>query len=330
MPDIETQEYRLNRILDGSLKNMEVVRTADELAQYHGCELVPTMGALHEGHASLIRAARRGNRRAGQADGAGTQDRGPRGGAPGRVNTSVVVSIFVNPTQFGPQEDLATYPRTLEADLQLCRDCGADAVFVPDDLTIYPEGAQSAASAALSLPLPPSATQPRLEDACRPAHFGGVCQVVKRLFELAAPRGAYFGEKDWQQFRVISQMVESSRRTELVIVPCPTVRDADGLAMSSRNRYLTEEAREHALGLVRALRAGSALLEAGEQLQAVQAKMAEVIAAHGLSLEYAVARDQESLLPPRNQSRVRLLIAAKLGKVRLIDNCEVGDRAIGG
>jgi pantoate--beta-alanine ligase len=251
------------------------------------------MGALHEGHASLIRAASRGGR-------------------------PVVVSIFVNPTQFGPNEDYARYPRTLDADLRTCASAGAAAVFVPAVEAIYPRGIDAARDEAAHLALPAVATQPRLEDACRPGHFAGVVQVVTRLFELVQPAVAHFGEKDWQQLRVITDMVEMhpTRFDGLRIVPEPTVREDNGLAMSSRNRYLEPGQIEAARGLSRALQVACAAQHPGT----AEALMHGVLEEHGLEVQYAVIRSAQSLMPVQGfETPTRGLIAAKLGSVRLID-----------
>ncbi|MDA0214342.1 MAG: pantoate--beta-alanine ligase, partial [Planctomycetota bacterium] len=164
---------------------MKIIETLEKLGEIQGGSLVPTMGALHEGHASLIRAGAASDR-------------------------PVLVTLFVNPTQFAPNEDFAKYPRTLDADLKIAEAAGASAVFVPSIEAIYPGGLANAASLAAQFSLPPIATAPRLEDAVRPTHFGGVCLVVSRLFDLCQPSLAYFGEKDFQQLRVITQMVEEN------------------------------------------------------------------------------------------------------------------------
>jgi pantoate--beta-alanine ligase len=194
------------------------------------CGFVPTMGALHAGHGALVERAR--------ADG-----------------RPVVVSIFVNPTQFGPREDYARYPRTLDADCALLEPLGAAAVFVPSVEAIYPRGLEAARAEAEALALPDVATRPGLEDASRPHHFGGVALVVGRLFDLVRPARAYFGEKDYQQLRLIEDMVAADRGRygTLEVVPCPTIRERNGLAMSSRNRYLAPDERDAALALSRAL-----------------------------------------------------------------------------
>lgn len=270
-----------------------LIDDASSLAPWGGCAFVPTMGALHEGHASLIRAASRSGR-------------------------PVVVSIFVNPTQFGPNEDYARYPRTLDADLRTCASAGAAAVFVPAVEAIYPRGIDAARDEAAHLALPAVATQPRLEDACRPGHFAGVVQVVTRLFELVQPAVAHFGEKDWQQLRVITDMVEMhpTRFDGLRIVPEPTVREDNGLAMSSRNRYLEPGQIEAARGLSRALQVACAAQHPGT----AEALMHGVLEEHGLEVQYAVVRSAQSLMPVQGfETPTRGLIAAKLGSVRLID-----------
>ncbi len=274
---------------------MRTVHTADEVAALASPAFVPTMGALHAGHADLIRRAR---------DLAGA--------------SPVVVSIFVNPTQFAPGEDLDRYPRTLDADVALAESSGADVVFAPALETVYPPG-----STPDPPPLPTVATAPQLEDAHRPTHFAGVCQVVARLFDLVRPRWAVFGEKDYQQLKVIESMVAAERRRlpkrwpDLAIVAAPTVRDRDGLALSSRNRYLTTDQRESALGLRRALQ----FANAAQHPDTAERIMRETLAAHELDLDYAVVRDAETLLPVSSLSTpCRALIAARLGSVRLIDN----------
>lgn len=274
---------------------MRVVHSPHEIRAFAHAAFVPTMGALHEGHAALIRRAR---------DIAGD---GP-----------VVVSVFVNPTQFAPGEDFAKYPRTLDADVALAAAAGADAVFAPSVDVIYPPGDQSPVP-----PLPSVATEPRLEDAHRPSHFTGVCQVVARLFDLVEPDNAIFGEKDFQQLRVIEAMVEhtagraSARWPRPRIVAHPTVREPDGLAMSSRNRYLRADQREQALGLSRALRRAAAALHPAT----AEGVMREVLDSHGLAIDYAVVRDAGTLMPvPTLERPTRALIAARLDSVRLIDN----------
>jgi pantoate--beta-alanine ligase len=259
-----------------------------------GCNFVPTMGALHAGHGSLVERAR--------ADG-----------------RPVVVSIFVNPTQFGPREDYARYPRTLDADCALLEPLGAAAVFVPPVEAIYPRGLEAAREEASAIGLPEVATKPGLEDACRPTHFGGVALVVGRLFDLVRPARAFFGEKDYQQLRLIEDLVavDRGRFGALEIVPCPTIREGNGLAMSSRNRYLAPEHRDAALALSRALQ----IAHSAQRVSTAERLMRDTLDGHGLETEYAVVRDARTLLPVTGFERpTRALIAARLGSTRLIDN----------
>ncbi len=262
--------------------------------------LVPTMGALHEGHASLIRL------------GVGlARARGLPGGC--------VVSIFVNPTQFNDRADFTRYPRTLDDDAALCDRAGAAAVFAPTEARVYPD-----AAAAPVPPLPPVATEPGLEDAHRPGHFAGVCQVVHRLFALVRPALAVFGEKDWQQLQVVRAMVAHAARHDpkdpagsVEIVPAPTVREAGGLAMSSRNRFLSDDQRTRGLAISRALAAAGGSRTPAEAERAAR----DVLARARIEADYAVVRDAETLSgPPRDRRPGRCLIAVRVGSVRLIDN----------
>lgn len=276
---------------------MRVIETGSECASIHGGALVPTMGALHDGHASLIRQA-------------------------ATLGLPVTVTVFVNPTQFGAGEDFDRYPRTLESDLRISEASGAAAVFVPSVDEIYPRGADAARSEAAALALPPVAREPGLEDACRPGHFGGVAQVVARLFALTQPRVSVFGEKDFQQLRLIECMAADPAACPgvppgLRIVRGPTVREHDGLAMSSRNRYLEAGQRDAALGLYRALQASMA----AQRVATAELLMRGTLEEHGLEVEYAAIRDAQTLMPVQDFSRpTRALIAARLGRVRLIDN----------
>jgi pantoate--beta-alanine ligase len=280
---------------------MLVIRTAEELARAGaaigrpaglGGVLTPTMGALHAGHAALIRRAVE---------------------LAGRESPGAVVSIFVNPTQFNESRDFERYPRTLEADLAVCRAAGARLVFAPDPGVMYPS-----AEAAPVPPLPGVATQPGLEDAHRPGHFAGVCQVVLRLFRLLEPAGAVFGEKDWQQVQVVKAMTQE-QALPVTIVPHPTIRDPDGLAMSSRNRFLSGPERAAALAIPRALAAAAREQEPAQAEQAMRRELAR----SALRVEYAVVRDAQTLVgPPRGAGRA--LIAAWSGGTRLIDNAAWG------
>ncbi len=278
------------------LFSMDLVNDPRDLAQSEGGAFVPTMGALHAGHTALMRQAR-------------------------GLAAPVVVSIFVNPTHFGPGEDLQCYPRSLDADLRNARENGVDIVFVPTTEVIYPEGVQIPAP-----PLPEAATRPALEDACRPGHFGGVCRVVARLFDLVRPSVAVFGEKDYQQLLVVRQLVgaQSERWPGLRIASHPTVREPDGLAASTRNTFLGHDERRRALSVWRALQAADEVLGSGQGPTAAQQRMQAVLTGHGLEVEYAVVRDARTLwAAPSPRTPARALVAARVGSVRLIDNKEV-------
>ncbi len=254
--------------------------------------LVPTMGALHEGHASLIRAA--------------------------RAETGfVVVSIFVNPTQFGPAEDLARYPRTPEHDLEVCARERADLVFAPEAAAVYPPGFRTYVEV--------HDLQDVLCGASRPGHFRGVATVVLKLFNVVQPDVAYFGEKDAQQLRIIRQMVRDLD-VPVSLRGCPIVREADGLALSSRNAYLDPGQRRHAAVLHEALEEARARVEAGERdAAAVQRALAARLAsAPGAVVDYAAVVDYESLQPlTRLRGRVLIAVAVKFGGTRLIDNVQL-------
>lgn len=261
------------------------------------------MGALHAGHEALIRAAA-----------AASRDRARSG-----VRPPVVVTVFVNPTQFNDPKDFERYPKTLDADAALAERAGADCVFAPSVDVMYPPGA-----APVTPPLPPVATEPRLEDAWRPGHFAGVCQVVRRRFDILAPVAAMFGEKDWQQLQVVRAMAE--RDTPGVeIVACPTVREADGLALSSRNRFLGATDRARAAAVPAALRRACAC----DSPAAAERAMREVLEGAALRVQYVAVRDARSLTPLRTDSGIggvqrpaRALIAVECGPIRLIDNCD--------
>jgi pantoate--beta-alanine ligase len=251
--------------------------------------LVPTMGALHEGHASLIRLAR--------------QECG-----------FVAVSIFVNPTQFGPNEDLDRYPRTWDADLATCAAAGAALVFAPPVAEVYPPGFCTYVEV--------TELQRGLCGASRPGHFRGVATVVLKLLLMAQPDAAYFGQKDAQQVRVIQQLVSDLNVPAAVRVG-PTVREPDGLALSSRNRYLTPAERAQASVLFRALEAGREAVAAGEQeAAAVLARVRDVIAtAPDARIDYVELVDHATLRPAeRLEGEVLAALAVKFGGTRLIDN----------
>ncbi|HMN40011.1 MAG TPA: pantoate--beta-alanine ligase [Phycisphaerales bacterium] len=270
---------------------MKVVTDAQGLAPLHGCVLVPTMGALHAGHFALVREAARL--------------------AKARTPTvPVVATIFVNPTQFNDPKDLERYPRTMEADVQGCRTAGADAVFAPATGVVYPHG-----QTVVAPPLPDVATTPGLEDAHRPGHFAGVCQVVMRLFALTRPSAAVFGEKDWQQLRVIAEMTRQEGLA-VEIAAAPTVREPDGLAMSSRNMFLRGDERARARALSEALAAARSC----GNVEDAERSMGDLLESRGVRTEYAVVRDAQSLGPLVGGRPGRALIAARVGAVRLIDN----------
>lgn len=263
--------------------------------------LVPTMGFLHAGHRSLIEHAR-------------------------SENDLVVVSIFVNPLQFNPGEDFDDYPRDLDHDLAVCAHAGADIVFAPGQHEMYPEPVATTVRLA--------ALADRLCGASRPGHFDGVATVVAKLFSIVGECSAYFGEKDFQQLTIVSRMA-ADLSLPARVVGCPTVREPDGLALSSRNAYLSEAERAQAPVLRRALEAGAALVEAGvTDGAAVEARMASIIDDASLArIDYAAAVSSATLTRSRQplQGEVRLLVAVRFGKARLIDNlgCRAG-RALGG
>jgi len=251
--------------------------------------LIPTMGALHAGHLALVRLARR------RAD-------------------RVVVSIFVNPTQFAPNEDFGSYPRTWDADIAALSQLKVDAIWAPSVATMYPEG-----FATRIAPGGPSLVG--LEDAFRPHFFGGVCTVVAKLLLQVAPDIATFGEKDYQQLKVVTAMARDLD-IPVKIVGVPTVREKDGLAMSSRNSYLSADERAVAPTLYRVLKDFAARIKAGQPVAATLAEGRAQIERAGFVVDYLEARHGETLAPIETLSAgpVRLLVAAKLGRTRLIDN----------
>ena len=256
--------------------------------------LVPTMGALHEGHLSLVRAAR-------------------------MSCDYVIVSIFVNPTQFGPDEDLARYPRTLEADCALLQTENVDFVFAPSAAEMYPSG-------DLSTFVDPGELGNRLDGRSRPGHFRGVTTVVSKLFNMLTPHRAFFGQKDAAQVAVLQAMVRDLNFPVDMIV-CPTVRDPDGLALSSRNRYLSPEQRTDALALSRALACARREIEHGER-EAVHLlqRMRSHLASPGLQVDYIEVVDSHTLSPQARVTDSSLLaIAAIVGETRLIDNLPIRD-----
>ncbi len=278
---------------------MQILRTVAELRRWSRAArattgstvgLVPTMGALHEGHASLIRAARAGC-------------------------SHVAVSLFVNPTQFGPNEDFARYPRSFEADCALAEAKGADVLFAPSVEELYPNG-----SASTFVEVPELGD--RLDGASRPGHFRGVATVVAKLFAAAEPDRAYFGQKDAAQVAVLRRMV-ADLRLAVEIVVCPIVRDQDGLALSSRNAYLTSSQRAQALLLSRAVRRVESLVASGErQAESLLAAARVVLAAEpDVRIDYIALVDGSTLLPVDAAAPGSLFaVAAYFGSTRLIDN----------
>jgi pantoate--beta-alanine ligase len=282
---------------------MQLIHTLDPLrsavAALRGdgdLALVPTMGALHEGHLTLVREAKRKAAR-------------------------VAVSIFVNPLQFGANEDLDAYPRQLERDCALLEAEGVDLVWAPSVTVMYPAGFASTVSVA--------GVSEGLDGAARPGHFDGVATVVCKLFQQVLPDLALFGEKDWQQLAVIRRMardLDLARPHADAILGVPTVREPDGLAMSSRNAYLTPEQRAAAVALPTAMRAAITAIESGGDLAEALAQLSRTLLASGfLSVDYAELCDANDLtvLPGRSAKPMRLLVAARIGKARLIDNMAV-------
>jgi pantoate--beta-alanine ligase len=253
--------------------------------------LVPTMGALHEGHLALIAEARA------HAD-------------------HVVASIFVNPTQFGPNEDLDSYPRREASDVKLLTDHGCDLLWAPPVEQVYPPGFATVISV--------SGVSEGLCGGARPGHFDGVSTIVAKLFNQVRPDVALFGEKDYQQLAVIRRMA-SDLDFDIDIIGVPTQRDADGLAMSSRNAYLTDDERKTAHALPRALGQAASRIEKGGDVVTALAKVKAALTAAGFdSIDYVELRDAVTLQPVTNAKQpARLLAAAKLGQTRLIDNIEV-------
>ena len=254
--------------------------------------LVPTMGALHDGHMSLVRLAK-------------------------RRATKVVVSIFVNPAQFAPSEDFDSYPRTWKADVAKLAAEKVDVIWNPGVSAMYPDG-------FVTKILTGGPATADLEDRFRPHFFGGVTTVVGKLFTQCRPDFAMFGEKDFQQLRVVAQM---ARDLDLgvKVTGAPTTRERDGLAMSSRNVYLSPEQRHVAPVLYRAMKESAKRLRAGDDLKATMAGGAELISEAGFSLDYFEARHAETLAPigSLRDGPVRILVAAKIGRTRLIDNVGV-------
>lgn len=254
--------------------------------------LVPTMGALHAGHLALVKAAKQ------RAD-------------------RVVVSIFVNPTQFAPHEDFGSYPRTFESDVKALTESKVDVVWAPTAKAMYPEGFATRIA-------PEGAALAGLEDKFRPHFFGGVTTVVAKLFIQVAPDIALFGQKDYQQLQVVTQMAKDLD-LPLRVIGIPTVRERDGLALSSRNAYLSAAERAAAPTLARVLKAAAQRIKQGEPIEVVLEEGRTEITRAGFALDYLEARHAVTLAPiaAHKDGPIRLLVAAKIGKTRLIDNLGV-------
>lgn len=281
---------------------MKTIRTVRELrAQFRGegpVGLVPTMGYLHEGHLALIRRAR-------------------------EECETVVTSLFVNPRQFGEGEDLDAYPRDEERDARLAAEAGADILFAPPLEEVYPDGFSTVVAV--------EGLTDVLCGAARPGHFAGVTTVVTKLFNMVGPDVAYFGQKDFQQALVITKLVRDLDMPVRVEV-CPTVREPDGLALSSRNAYLSDDERERALGLSRALKAAEAVVSRGETArEAVLAAARSELAEAGIEAEYLELRSARDLSPvERVNGSTVLAVAAQVGRARLIDNTILGETGLAG
>nr|WP_041076012.1 pantoate--beta-alanine ligase [Thermotoga caldifontis] len=280
---------------------MIVVETVSRMKQISESEraagkkigFVPTMGYLHEGHLSLVRRCR-------------------------QENDVVVVSIFVNPTQFGPNEDYASYPRDLNRDLSMLQAENVHYVFVPSVEEMYPPN--------YSTYVVEESLSKYLCGKSRPTHFRGVCTVVTKLFNIVKPHRAYFGQKDAQQFRIIRRMVRDLNM-DVEVIECPIVREPDGLAMSSRNVYLVGEERKQALALYQSLKIAEQLYRAGERsAERIKEKMLEHFAKFNLvRVDYVEIVDEETLQPvERLEGKVLVAVAAWVGKARLIDNTILG------
>jgi len=273
---------------------MKILRNIEEMRDFRASQshsplgLVPTMGNLHEGHLSLVRLA-------------------------GRENRTVVVSVYVNPTQFNDPEDLASYPRTWDEDRLLLESLEVDSVFLPTDEVMYPRGCSTRVN--------PGSVAARWEGEHRPGHFEGVCTIVAKLLGIVRPDAAYFGEKDYQQLQVIRAMV-SDLNLPVTIRCGETIREADGVALSSRNRLLSPEERTRAPQLKQALDRLRAAINAGRDVAAALNEERSALAAAGFQVDYLALVDGASLEPlTAPKESARLLVAARIGAVRLIDNC---------
>ncbi len=276
---------------------MQIIKTIKEMqalsqnltAEDRTIGCVPTMGALHDGHLSLVERSK-------------------------KENDVTVVSIFVNPTQFGPEEDFGQYPRDMQADLDKLSALNVDVVFTPDTKAMYPEGTLASINVGYIGEI--------LCGASRPGHFNGVATVVAKLFNAVMPHRAYFGQKDFQQTVIIRRLIKE-QGFDINIVTCPIIREPDGLAISSRNRYLSAEQRKTAVILYKALKHGEGLINEGmTDISQVKKEMEEVVRSEPLAnIDYVAIVDPESLEPMREiNTPVVICIAVKIGAARLIDN----------
>jgi pantoate--beta-alanine ligase len=288
MPAAPTRSLQVITGVDAMRSAVRAIQRGGETVGF-----IPTMGALHEGHLSLIDAA------------AAECDR-------------VAASIFVNPTQFGPNEDFTKYPRPLERDLDLLRERGCDLAFVPEAAEMYPAGyGTSIDVGAVAVPW---------EGAARPGHFAGVATVVLKLFECVPADRAYFGRKDYQQTLVVKRMA-ADLNLPIDVRVCPIVRDVDGLALSSRNVYLSPDERRRALALSQSLRLAEELISGGQRdaLVVRERMLAHLSAAGGVNVEYvAIVRDETVDEVSRIEGPITIAVAARVGSTRLIDNLRIG------
>lgn len=275
---------------------MKVVKTVEDVRNFvneqkkqgKSIGLVPTMGFLHKGHRSLIERAR-------------------------KENDAVIVSIFVNPTQFGPNEDYDNYPKDLESDMKMCEKCGVDLIFNPNPENIYEMHHKTYINV--------EDISGQLCGLSRPTHFRGVCTIVAKLFNISKADRAYFGQKDAQQLAILKKMVKDLN-FDIELIACPIVREKDGLAMSSRNKYLTELEREDATVLYRSIQAAKAIIKKGVKAQDIVKVMSEVIAEVSYAkIDYIQVVDAEFLQPVDViDEDVLVALAVYIGKARLIDN----------
>jgi pantoate--beta-alanine ligase len=276
----------------GSITGMRTALASERVAE-RVVALVPTMGALHDGHLSLVRAAR-------------------------ESSEVLVVSVFVNPLQFGPNEDFEAYPRDEARDMDLLQSSGVDIVFMPSQEEMYPSDRSTTVRV--------TGVSEVLEGVSRPGHFDGVATVVAKLFNIVAPDVVFFGQKDAQQVAVIRRMV-SDLDFDLELTVGPIVREPDGLAMSSRNAYLSDDERQEATVIYRALTSGAdAFRAAADPIAAEEAMRRELATAPSVTIEHATACDPHDFGPPRPGHPVLLAIAARLGRTRLIDNFLLNDK----